>query len=126
MSQTDPLAVRIKIAFGDEARLGPGKMDLLEAVAASGSISAAGRALGMSYRRAWLLIDAVNTMFEEPVVRAAAGGAHGGGASLTPFGERLLAAYRTVEADAARSAQAAFAGLQPAAKTPAKTPVKAG
>jgi len=115
------LAVRIKIAFDEEARLGPGKMDLLEQVALSGSISAAGRALGMSYRRAWLLIDAVNTMFEEPVVKAAAGGAHGGGAALTPFGERVLGAYREVEANALQAAETAFAGLRPVRDARSKT-----
>jgi molybdate transport system regulatory protein len=108
-----PLSVRIKIAFSGDARLGPGKMDLLQAIAATGSISAAGRSLGMSYRRAWLLIDALNQTFEEPCVRAAAGGAHGGGAALTPFGAKLLAAYRAVEAATIAEAEKAFAGLQP-------------
>jgi molybdate transport system regulatory protein len=107
------LTVRIKIAFDGDARLGPGKMDLLAAIVETGSISAAGRSLGMSYRRAWLLIDAVNTMFDEPSVVAVVGGAHGGGASLTPFGERLLAAYRKVEAGTAEIAEHAFATLRP-------------
>jgi molybdate transport system regulatory protein len=89
---------RIRVLFGDNARLGPGKIDLLEAIGRTGSISAAGRELGMSYRRAWLLVDAVNGMFRTPVVTAAAGGAHGGGAQLTDFGRDLVAAYRRIEA----------------------------
>jgi len=89
---------RIRILFGDEARLGPGKIDLLEAIGRTGSISAAGRELGMSYRRAWLLVDAVNALFRTPAVTASAGGAHGGGAKLTAFGHDLVAAYRRIEA----------------------------
>ena len=74
---------RLRITFAPGMRLGPGKMDLIEAVGRTGSISAAGRELGMSYRRAWLLIDQVNAVFTEPVVVASAGGAQGGGAQLT-------------------------------------------
>lgn len=88
---------RIRILFGEEARLGPGKIDLLEAIGRTGSISAAGRELGMSYRRAWLLVDAVNALFRTPCVTASAGGAHGGGAQLTGFGRDLVAAYRRIE-----------------------------
>ena len=88
--------LRLRIVFGP-TRLGPGKVDLLEAVGRTGSISAAGRALGMSYRRAWLLVDAVNRLFREPAVIAVAGGAQGGGAHLTPFGQALVAAYRRIE-----------------------------
>jgi molybdate transport system regulatory protein len=116
-----PISVRIKIAFGGDARLGPGKMDLLEAIAGTGSISAAGRSLGMSYRRAWLLIDALNQTFDEPSVRAAAGGAHGGGAALTPFGKKLLAAYRAVEAATIAQADEAFATLRPRRQAPSKS-----
>ena len=89
---------RLRILLGPDHRLGPGKFDLIEAIGETGSISAAGRQLGMSYRRAWLLVDQVNRMFRQPVVLAAAGGAHGGGAQLTPFGQALLAAYRRIEA----------------------------
>lgn len=88
---------RVRIVFHDAMRLGPGKIDLLEAVGRTGSISAAGRDLGMSYRRAWLLVDAVNRLFKEPVVVASAGGAHGGGAELTDLGRALVAAYRRIE-----------------------------
>jgi len=106
--------VSLKLTFAVDARLGPGKMDLLEAVARTGSISAAGRALGMSYRRAWVLLDSVNTMFGEAAIETSAGGANGGGARLTSFGQRLLAAYRSVEVETARLAERAFEGVLPA------------
>ena len=89
----------VRIEFGPEQRVGPGKVRLLELVAETGSISAAARELDMSYRRAWLLIDEMNRMFKEPVIAAMTGGAHGGGARLTELGESLIAAYRAVEAD---------------------------
>ena len=88
---------RIKIVFRETMRLGPGKVDLLEAIERNGSISAAGRDLGMSYRRAWLLVDQVNKIFARPVVIASPGGAHGGGAQLTDLGRALIAAYRRIE-----------------------------
>lgn len=90
--------VRLRLDFGEGRRIGPGKMDLLDAVGQTGSIAAAGRSLGMSYRRAWLLVSAVNQMFDEPVVASHAGGREGGGAELTDFGRRLVEAYRQVEA----------------------------
>lgn len=89
----------LRIEFGPEQRIGPGKIRLLELVAETGSISAAARGMDMSYRRAWLLIDEMNHMFKEPVVAAVTGGAHGGGTHLTELGEGLIAAYRAVEAD---------------------------
>jgi molybdate transport system regulatory protein len=88
---------RVRIVFGETMRLGPGKVDLLEAIDRNGSISDAGRDLGMSYRRAWLLIDQVNKIFARPVVVASPGGAHGGGAQLTNFGRALIAAYQRIE-----------------------------
>lgn len=112
----DPLAnavPRLRIVFPGATKLGPGKIDLLDAVGRTGSISAAGRELGMSYRRAWLLVDAVNRLFKEPVVVASAGGAAGGGAQLTPGGRALVAAYRRIEARslaAIREELAPFAG----------------
>jgi molybdate transport system regulatory protein len=112
--------IRLKISFAEEARLGPGKMDLLEAVARTGSISAAGRDLGMSYRRAWTLLDSVNTMFGQAAIETSAGGANGGGARLTSFGERLLAAYRSVEAETAKLAEKAFAGVLPVGERKAR------
>ena len=77
--------------------LGPGKVDLLEAIERTGSISAASREMGMSYRRAWLLVDALNSMFGEPLVVAAPGGARGGGARITELGKKIAAAYRRIE-----------------------------
>lgn len=77
--------------------LGPGKIDLVEAIEQEGSISAAARAMGMSYRRAWLLVDALNRMFDQPLVVTSPGGAHGGGAMITDFGKDVAAAYRRVE-----------------------------
>lgn len=97
---TARVRLSVRVDFGGEARIGPGKIKLLETVALTGSISAAGRALGMSYRRAWLLLDALNRTFLEPVILTSAGGAHGGGAQVTPFGLDLVAAYRALEADA--------------------------
>jgi len=88
---------RVRIIFEGESKIGPGKIDLLDAIGETGSISAAGRQLGMSYRRAWLLVDAVNKLFLRPVVVASVGGQHGGGAELTDFGRALIAAYRRIE-----------------------------
>ena len=94
----------LRVDFNGGRALGPGKARLLELVAETGSISAAGRAMGMSYRRAWMLVDAMNQTFREPVVAAKGGGVGGGGALLTPFGTRLLACYRSMEHAAAIAA----------------------
>jgi len=91
---------RVRILIGDGMVLGPGKVDLLESIGRTGSISAAGRELGMSYRRAWLLVDALNHMFPDQLVTAAPGGSRGGGAKLTDYGRGVAAAYRRVEARA--------------------------
>jgi len=90
----------VRVDFGSERALGPGKIRLLEAVGRTGSISQAGRSLDMSYRRAWLLIDDMNQCFREPVVTTQSGGAQGGGAALTPFGQELIETYRAIEAQA--------------------------
>ncbi|MGZ2451665.1 molybdate transport system regulatory protein [Rhizobium ruizarguesonis] len=87
----------LRISFPDEDRLGHGKMELLEHIRQTGSISAAGRAMDMSYRRAWLLVSEMNRMFNEQVVESQRGGQKGGGAALTPFGEELLARFRRME-----------------------------
>ena len=79
---------RLRIRRGDDIAVGPGKIDLLEAIDAAGSITAAARSLGMSYRRAWLLVDTMNRCFRTPVVDAEAGGKRGGGARLTRLGAR--------------------------------------
>lgn len=88
---------RLRIAMGKGLILGPGKVDLLEAIERKGSISAASREMGMSYRRAWLLVDALNSMFGEPLVVAAPGGARGGGAQITELGKQIAGAYRRIE-----------------------------
>jgi molybdate transport system regulatory protein len=96
----------LRVDLGEDRAIGPGKIRLLEAIRDTGSITRAGIALGMSYRRAWLLVDDINNCFRESAVAAQAGGSHGGGAALTPFGLRLIDQYRKIEA-AAHSANAA-------------------
>ena len=81
--------------------MGPGKAELIERIAKTGSISAAARAMGMSYRRAWQLVEALNNTYSEPVIATAVGGRRGGGASVTAFGRRLTAQFRAMEAKAA-------------------------
>lgn len=110
--ETETFRLSVRVDFGREARVGPGKIALVEAVARTGSISAAGRALGMSYRRAWMLLDALNRMFDEPVVTASAGGAQGGGAQVTAFGLALVEAYRGLEAECAATGERRFAAFK--------------
>jgi len=90
----------LRVDLGNGRALGPGKIRLLEAIEKTGSISQAGRKLGMSYRRAWLLVDDMNGCFDDPVIEAQPGGAHGGGATLTSFGQKLIERYRAIEAEA--------------------------
>jgi molybdate transport system regulatory protein len=97
---------RLRILLGADIAIGPGKADLLDAVARTGSISAAAREMGMSYRRAWLLVDTMNHAFRAPLVEAAKGGAGGGGARVTTFGLEALARYRAMELKAAASVAA--------------------
>lgn len=94
----------IRIDIGPDFRIGPGKVALLEMIAEHGSISAAGRALGMSYRRAWLLVEAMNTGFGRPVVEAQTGGRAGGGARLSALGADIVARYRAIERAAGEAA----------------------
>lgn len=96
------LSIRIDLAPG--IRIGPGKVQLLEMIAEHGSISAAGRALGMSYRRAWMLVEEMNTGFDQSVVEAQIGGKAGGGARLSSLGADLVAHYRAIERAADRAA----------------------
>jgi molybdate transport system regulatory protein len=96
--------LRVSIVFESGARIGPGKVRLLESIRDSGSISAAAREMGMSYKRAWLLLDSMNQAFTELVVKAAPGGTGGGGATLTPFGAEVLEHYRRVHDRAAAMA----------------------
>lgn len=90
--------IRLRVVFGGNAMLGPGKADLLEHIGKTGSISAAGKAMGMSYKRAWTLVETLNGIFREPLVASSRGGTSGGGARLTETGERVLAQYRLLEA----------------------------
>jgi len=91
--------------------MGPGKADLLENIARCGSIAAAGREMGMSYKRAWELIGTLNAMFRAPLVESTRGGAGGGGAVLTDFGHEVVAQYRAFEAEAAVGGSARLATL---------------
>lgn len=105
---------RLRILFGSDIALGPGKADLLDAVARTGSISAAARAMGMSYRRAWLLVDTMNACFRRPLIETVTGGQGGGGARVTDFGLDVLGRYRAMETKAAAAVAAemrAFARL---------------
>jgi len=103
------LSIRIDLASGD--RIGPGKVKLLEAIRATGSISAAARSIGMSYRRAWLLVDEINRALREPAVTAETGGHHGGGAVVTPVGERVVHLYRLIESQAQAAAGGEFRAI---------------
>ena len=96
---------RMRIYQAEGIAIGPGKVALLEAIAETGSISAGARQLGMSYRRAWVLVDEVNKALSAPAVNTATGGAHGGGASLTAIGKELVQHYRAAE-DVSRLAAA--------------------
>src|SRR5690349_22319586 len=102
----------IRVDLSPLGALGPGKARLLELVDETGSISAAGRAMDMSYRRAWLLVAALNQMFREPVVATKLGGKAGGGAALTPFGREVTRLYRALEAAAQAAGKAHLAALE--------------
>ncbi len=103
---------RLRLYRENEIAIGPGKVELLEAIADTGSISSAARRLGMSYRRAWLLVDAMNRSLREPAVATAAGGSHGGGARLTDTGLAVIRLYRDVEAAAEQAAREPLAALE--------------
>ncbi len=104
--------LHLRIHLGPEVAIGPGKADLLEGIEATGSIAAAGRQLGMSYKRAWVLVDTMNACFRTPVVAAAKGGKTGGGATLTPLGMKVLEAYRRMQQRAARAVTGDIAQLR--------------
>ncbi|MBA4040742.1 MAG: ModE family transcriptional regulator [Hyphomonas sp.] len=110
MTWPSPLKLKIQIMCSDEIAMGPGKADLLDAIAANRSISAAGRAMGMSYRRTWLLVDAMNRCWQGPLV-ATVPGNQKAGAHLTPLGEVVLAGYRQLQGDAEVAASAGFAAI---------------
>jgi molybdate transport system regulatory protein len=97
---------------GDAIAFGPGKADLLQAIEQCGSISAAAREMGMSYRRAWLLVEEMNSCFSTALVSTATGGARGGGAVVTEFGQAVLARYRRMQKKAETSIAADLAQLR--------------
>jgi molybdate transport system regulatory protein len=102
------ISVSFRVDFSPNCAVGPGKIALLEHIGSTGSLSEAARRLKMSYRRAWLLLEDLNTSFQQPVAQMSVGGRGGGGASLTAFGAELVAAYRSLEAQIRKRAQAAF------------------
>lgn len=97
----DILRASVRLVVAPDVALGPGKAQLLETIRSTGSISAASRAMGMSYKRAWQMVESMNRCFREPLVAAAKGGSHGGGTRLTATGEEVLTRYRRMEALAA-------------------------
>lgn len=99
----DRLGLHLRVVLGEQTAMGPGKAELLEGIAATGSIAAAGRRMGMSYKRAWGLVEEMNAAFRAPLVASVRGGVQGGGARLTPEGEAVLAHYRAIEAKAAEA-----------------------
>src|ERR1700680_2225666 len=103
--------VRFRIDFAEHCSVGPGKIALLEGIRRLGSLSQAARELRMSYRYAWLLLDSLNRSFREAVVQSSAGGKAGGGSSLTPFGEKVVSAYREFEQEFTTSAARRFSSL---------------
>jgi len=102
-SASDRLSIRVDLASG--ARIGPGKVAVLEEIGRSGSISAAGRVLRMSYRRTWKLVEDLNRSLGTPVVETAAGGSGGGGAALTQAGKAVIERYRAIQLDTALAAR---------------------
>jgi molybdate transport system regulatory protein len=126
------IRLTLRVDFGPDRAIGPGKVLLLEAIRDTGSISQAGRSLGMSYRRAWLLVDDMNRCFRDPVVTAQPGGAQGGGAALTAFGRTLIHKYRTIETQATAATkpqlhdlEASLRSLGRRSSKPRKTSIRA-
>jgi molybdate transport system regulatory protein len=109
--------ITIRVRLSGKGILGPGKVRLMELIGEHGSISAAGRQMGMSYRRAWLLADELNGLFVEAVIRKQTGGVHGGGAALTALGKDVVARYRQIEKTASKAAAADIESLRAASKT---------
>ncbi len=105
-------ATRLRVVLAPGVFLGPGKGELLARIADTGSISAAGRAMGMSYKRAWMLVETLNGYFRTPLVTAATGGKAGGGAQLTPLGRQVLAQYQAMTAATEKACAKEIAALQ--------------
>jgi molybdate transport system regulatory protein len=104
--------LRIRIVFGEDEMIGPGKAELLERIDRCGSIAAAGREMGMSYKRAWELVGTLNAMFQAPLVESTRGGPGGGGAVLTDAGQDVLALYRAFEMEVAEAGAARLEALK--------------
>ena len=103
----EPVAkFRLRVSVGEAIAIGPGKVALLEAIAETGSITAAAKRLGMSYRRAWMLLDDLNRTLEKPAVDSAKGGPHGGGSFITDTGRQVIELYRRIEVVAAQACEA--------------------
>ena len=113
---------RMRVMAGESIAIGPGKIELLEAIRESRSITAAAKAMGMSYRRAWMLVDEVNRSLKKPAVASAIGGDRGGGSELTEVGTLLVRAYRKIESDAAIACAADIAALTGLLKPSARAP----
>lgn len=107
-----PPRLRIRIVFGEAEMIGPGKAELLQRIGRTGSIAAAGREMGMSYKRAWELVGTLNAMFRAPLVERTRGGPGGGGAVLTAAGHEVLGIYRAFEAEAATAGAVQLAALR--------------
>ena len=116
--------VMLRVALSSRHHIGPGKVRLLELIDQHGSISAAARAMDMSYRRAWLLVENMNTMFRAPVVTPAIGGTQGGGAVLTQLGREIIARFRRMEAATRKAIASDVAALKSRAKAGSRS--KAG
>jgi molybdate transport system regulatory protein len=119
---TKDLAVRFRVDFGSGCSIGIGKIELLEGISRSGSLSEAARQMRMSYRRAWLLLADLNASFDQSVAQTSTGGRGGGGVVLTPFGELLIAGYRKMEAGLQPLAEGCFQDVGRRANT---SPVRA-
>ena len=109
---------RIRVIVNDQIALGPGKVDLLETIDNCGSISQAARELGLSYRRAWTLVNTMNKSFKSSLVEGSTGGKKGGGANLTPLGKRIARSYRAMESKAEIAIQSDWKVIQRSLKTP--------
>lgn len=107
-----PLGLRIRAMLAPDVMIGPGKADLLDGIRETGSIAAAGRRMGMSYKRAWMLVETMNAGFCPPLVETSRGGANFGGATLTSTGEEVLAHYRRLQAKAAQATAGEVAALR--------------
>lgn len=112
MTYSPDRIIRLRVPYGEDIAIGPGKAMLLEAILQTGSISAAGRKLNMSYRKAWLIVKDMNRFFKEPLVEASKGGPHGGGARLTEMGIDVLKKYRHIESLAWNSISSAFSEFE--------------